>query len=793
MSSLNQDQSGPETMIQHGAMNRLGISVEAAAMVTLYSPREDVLFDLDVPAGEHDVLLGPLLCPPRLRYRAGIVEWRGYRLRVLENGGRTQWYSQTGANAPTFWKFREPTKRPTVSRWIPVELDWQRFHLETAFATTMRIRLSEAALLRDWINTRLIIENDSSVELSFRVLVRNAEGEVQYRSDEIPAVYPGESRAHDFGAGRLPEGIYVLSTEIFFEGQVYLDGPELTFHKVKGESECCLNPFTQHFLPIRVGADEICLEVEGINQTLAKAQDVDADPLTRIKRWEQKQGTSTSQVTLEYPSALFLETGGCGCGLSLNGSEPQIVLPGERCCVGILPAGDVTLGFHSLFSVQNEPCVVGGVIFVPLREMPEDLQGHPGLPVTGINDWSQYFSEGSLPRFSQLGRVIQGQRELGLVEVAWSIGRSWVEYWSGLPETSRWPVVPLESASQHDHRAYNYVAHTAVLEQGCPLRIAVKHAREQGLLFTAWMGLNSHYYPEAIGGIFCSKWFQDHPRFHQWRKSAKKPFPGEVSFYFSEVRKERIAILNEVAGLGVDRFLLDATRQPRVVLYHPEMTSEYRELSGVDPTTIDASHGEAYSRWIQWRSGFFTQFLRDVRYELAGQHPERKIHLSMRIPQCDFLMNLASGFDVKTWFQEKLVDRLYLNPLEIYGGGLREVTPYVDAGKASGVEIYGAIGQTWLWGGGGGVTAALMRASSLIEAGVDGLEFYESELFSRSHPLHELVPHLGSQKLITDLLDRSNLQACHPFDNESAMLGYDNHSRWDGKGWRREGFEGNCL
>jgi hypothetical protein len=669
--------------------------------------------------------------------------------------------------------------------------------METAFSMPVGIRLSEEALIQDWSNTRLILSNDSSGEcptgLSLFVIVRDIKRATLYRSEEIPAAVIAESMAHDFGAERLPEGTHSIGLEIHLDGQVSFDTQEITFHKSAKTSEHCANPLTQEFLAPCPGAAELHPDVAGINEGLALAHDAAADALTRIKSWEHQRRKVTRQVTLEHPSAIFLECGGCGCGFSLNGSEPRIILPGRRHYAGCLPAGDVTMEFHSLFSLKNEPSLVRDVAFIPLKQLPGIHPAGHGLPMVGINDWTQYFADGSLPTFSQLAAIIQGQRELGFSEVAWSIGRSWLEYWSELPGTSRWPVVPLEIAAQRDPRAYNYVCQTSVMEQGCPLREAVKQAREQHLLFTAWMGLNSHYYAEAVGGICCSKWFQENPRFYQWRKGAKKPFPGEVSFYFPEVRQERIAILNEVAGLGVERFLLDGTRQPRVVLYQPEMTAEYQALTGVDPSAIDATSAEAYGHWIQWRSGFFTRFLREVREELSQKHPEKSFHLSLRIPQCGLQMNLASGFDVLTWFREGLINRLYLDPLEIYGGGLSEVTPYVEAGHASGVEVYGAIGQTWMWDGRAGATAALMRASSLIEAGVDGLDFFESELLSMGSEPHSLVSHLGDRDYIQALLKESNLPACHPFGIGNAMLGYDNHSRWDGKGWRLEGFGENCL
>lgn len=789
--------AGEDAQLHHGGVNLLQIHSAEPVQLIFFDPRGAVLVEVTVSGEASAVPLGPLLCPPEFRYRSGVVEWRGYSLRIVSAEGAETWYAQQTLDAVLPWKFREPSRRSSVSRLIGGRPSWQRLQMEAAFSPPIGLRLSGHALIGDWAATRLVISNPASAapssEWSFRVLVRDGAGDILTRSEAIASSLLSEPIFHDINASAFSEGRYLISLEIEQDGRTYFDGPEIVLHKKSRSDLCCVNPYARRFLPLKDGAPTFSVAVSDINEALAEAHGPELDSLTRMREWPQTRRVITKVISVDSPAALFLESGAAGCGFSLDEEEPKIILPDVRSCVAILQPGEYALRFCSLFSLKNEPSLVKSLTVVPLRTG----VGYPivegGIPIVGINDWAEYFGANTVPLISQLERIISSQKNLGFGEIAWAVARSWVEYESALPQTSRWPVVPLEDAVTRDPRAYNYVGRTTLTQAACPLRRALHAASEAGVTFTAWMALNTHYYAEAIGGICCSRWFQENPRFHQWRKGAEKSFPGEVSFYFEGVREERIAILDEVAGLGVDRFLLDATRQPRVVLYHPEMVAEYKALTGVDPSRIDATHGQSYEDWILWRSGFFTQFLRDLRTRLSKHYPERKFSLSMRIPQCDFALNLASGFDAKTWLREGLVDRLYLNPLEIYDGGLREVAPYVDLGRETGVEIYGGIGQTWSWGEGLGATAALLRAASLIDAGVDGIDFFESELLSRHHPLHDLIPLMRDRHAIRDLLEDSNLPACYPFDLESVMLGYDNHSRWTGQGWRREGFSENCL
>ncbi len=657
--------------------------------------------------------------------------------------------------------------------------------MEAAFTPPVAIRLSEAALAEDWVATRLRIYNPSSGEpgvgLRYRIFISKEGGEVAHQSPLLPAQ---EAVEYDFGAAALEEGRYTVRLEFEQEGRLYLDAPSLEFCKQRHRG--LFSPFAV------ASAGGVALEVGEINAVLQMAATSQGEAVERIKIWEQTRRSTTLSVEVERPSALWVECAGAGCGISLSPEEePRIVTPGGRCCLGVLPEGEAVLGFHSLFSHANAAGEVRLLELVPWEvALP---QAPPEVPLLGINDWAEYFAGDSLPQVGQIARIIAGQRELGLGEIAWSAARSWVEYRSRLADASPWPVVPLEEAARRDPRAQNYAGRTAVLNTACVLREAMQQAAKQGVVLAAWVALNTHYYAEALGGICCSRWFQKHPRFHQWRKGAPHAFPGEVCYYFEEVRSERIAIIDELAGLGVERFVLDATRQPRVALYHPEMVAAYREQTGVDPLEIDESHGAVYEGWIRWRSGFFTAFLRELRATLARRHPSLRAHVTMRIPQCGVKLNLASGFDVETWLKEGLIERLCLNPLDIYeGGGLREVAPYVEACHAAGVEVYGGIGQTWAWEN-AGATAALHRMASLLDAGVDGVDLYESELLARCHPLHPLVPHLRSRSTIATLLEQSNLAACYPLSAENVLLGYDNHSRWAGGGWRMSGFGENSL
>jgi len=419
----------------------------------------------------------------------------------------------------------------------------------------------------------------------------------------------------------------------------------------------------------------------------------------------------------------------------------------------------------------------------------EKETSQPPMRLVGHSDWLDFFLPGAESRMAadQFEAMVKGHGELGLRDLHWAAGRSVLLYESKLAAATRFPGTPLTRVDLNILKSsLHWPTWDYMNNQYCALTEAEQAAERHGVRLWPWLAMQRHY-GSGAGGIFRSQWFASHPEWQEWRKHATKPRETEACYFFPEVRRERVDILCELAERKSAGIVVDANRQPPLLGYHPKMVAAYREKTGVDPRTIDASTGKVYEEWIRWRAGFFTETLRDLKTRLAPirQRKGAVIAVVVRIPSAGLFYSLAQGFDVETWMREKLVDTLQLEPLEDLGGrGSHDVRPYVELGRRYQVQVLGGINANTF----NNYSVVMKRAIGLTDAQVDGIYFFESNLFCVSDHQRWLVPLLGNPRRLADFLKSSNIEACDPVRATNACAGFDNHSglyQWnvyDGKG-----------
>ena len=500
---------------------------------------------------------------------------------------------------------------------------------------------------------------------------------------------------------------------------------------------------------------------------------------------------------LSGPYAVFATTEKSHCYLRIG--EQGIVrgILAEPCFVEV---AEMTGGQVAVYPASVPGSGLRELRFVPVTrgsaERVAEATRHPPVPLRGVADWCDYFappsshhSAGARLGADQFDALLQGHAELGMSSIGWSIGRSWVEYDSKLPDATRFPCVPLDQIPQQYQHAY--AGRAAMINDDDPLAYVLEHRAEHQLQILPWLAMQRHYGETAYGGIFCSEWFRAHPQWRRWNKNASAASGNAVSYYFPQVRKERVDILCEVAERSPDGLVVGWCRQVPILLYHPEMVAEYRARTGVDPLKIDANHEQEYDAWIRWRADFVTEMLRELksRLEPVRRQTGRPIPVVVRIPSKGLFYNLAQGLDIETWCREALIDQIQLDPLEDCGwrGEPHDVRPYLKLGARYGLPIFGGINGNTFWN----LTAILRRAVGLLQAGVAGIELYESNNFASISPRRWMIPLLGNLAELRDFLENSNLDACYPVWSRNAAAGYDNHS-FSGN-WSVYGMGGNSL
>lgn len=401
----------------------------------------------------------------------------------------------------------------------------------------------------------------------------------------------------------------------------------------------------------------------------------------------------------------------------------------------------------------------------------------PPYPLGGVCDWLDAFVHAPRMEKDVWDNLAASHRDIGIGEIQWALGRSSLLYPTKLSNATRFPA--REAPEKPVHLRY----WQAILQKFDAMAEITAVATRRDVIIAPWLTMNRHY-GEGGGDVFDSAWFKQHTEWHEHRKhNPIVPDNTRSCFFFPEVRKERIDILMEVVqNYPVDRLVLGGCRQQPMLAYHPDMIRAYKELTGIDPEQLDASQEPAYTAWTAWRAGFFTQLLRELKARLADFEKEshRAIQVIMRLPAADKRYSLAQGFDVETWLREKLVDRLELEGAEDFGGrSSMDVTPFVDLGQRYGIPVWGGVNSNTIRAPEWSPAAAMRRALAQYDAGVSGLQIYESNNWNYQRPIRWFLPLLGNPPLMRKMLAESNLEAVWPTVSTNCFTGIDNHSTFD--------------
>jgi hypothetical protein len=800
--------SAPYYAVYPGRANRLSIRADFAVLkrgalaATLFRALPDGRADMttaqlapDAPEAVFD--LGAFAVPAEYDYEDGVVCRRGVRFRLTVADERT------GHLLAVLGFYQGPARAADSEALWAGEV--QRYVYDGGYDSGRGWRPNEesGAPMDPPFLLRLdpaVLANPDEVHVMFRqkdglglapvraemVITRLSDGKNIHRR---PAVIGADWHTEKVSVRRYDEGDYRITLAPAIEGTQDREGPCIVYHRRShGEKEVRVSPLAPWTLERDPAREELLIsdfrravERWGAGAPDPRKWDVGEQLLGRGDIWADPV---LLRPGLQGPYAVFAKAVR-KCYVAAGGDSivRQVGGAGEP----FLVAADMTDGQVAIYQSGTSGDGLASLRFVPVTagsvEALEAETSHPPTCLAGVADWIDFFAHsGGDCRLAedQFALLVKGHAELGMRELQWSVGRSWVWYWSNLPETTRWPCIPLDEVdpgllAQYPHwTAWDYV-----MKHYCPLTEAEKYAAMYEVRLWPWLAMQRHY-GKSYGGVFASKWYREHPQWWRWRKHATGPDWGEVCYFFPEVRKERVDILCEVAQRSPEGLLVDCCRQVPMLLYHPEMCAAYKEKTGIDPKTLDASAGKAYEDWIRWRADFFTETLRELKVRLAPirERTGRPIPVAVRIPSAGLFYNMAQGLDIETWCREGLVDVLQVEPLEDRGGqGSHDIRPYLDLGRRYGIPIFGGInGNTW-----SNFTVIMKRALGLLEAGVDGIEIYESNNFCVMEDRRWIIPLLGNRQRLADFLATSNIEACYPVWATNACAGFDNHSfgsRW---------------
>lgn len=219
------------------------------------------------------------------------------------------------------------------------------------------------------------------------------------------------------------------------------------------------------------------------------------------------------------------------------------------------------------------------------------------------------------------------------------------------------------------------------------LDAAIRISHENNLF--CWASLRMNYSPNPI-------YTKDYtPRFYQKKQNylLYKTLDQRgkcLSYAFAEVREHVVDIYTEILDRNPDGVLVELTRYPPFVGYHPDIVAKYRKKRNVlSNKTIDVSDPV----WLELKSEPMTELMRRLR-NIARTHEAKtgqKITVAVHVSNSGMY---EDGIDLKQWVKEDLIDVIIVG-----NGGLGGVSTnlFTDLVANYNIKLYGHI-HAWFGG-----------------------------------------------------------------------------------------------
>ena len=198
----------------------------------------------------------------------------------------------------------------------------------------------------------------------------------------------------------------------------------------------------------------------------------------------------------------------------------------------------------------------------------------------------------------------------------------------------------------------------ALHDQGIDLlATAAKYAHEAGLEIYPSIRVEMFGFPPPRDEETVTRFYREHPEWHCVDRDGT-PI-DRMSYAFPQVRGLITAILAEMAEYEVDGVGLLYHRGPPYLLYEEPLIQGFQAEYGQDPRLL----GEWDERWLAYRAGFMTNFMRELRQALDEVGSRRDVRLKVgAVVPAEPAENRFYGLDLRTWIAEGLVDELIPYP-----------------------------------------------------------------------------------------------------------------------------------
>lgn len=452
------------------------------------------------------LVLGPLTAPPVYEYEAGVVCRRGYQLDIClrdPSVGRVLCrvaLHQALAPKPVSW-VQGSEINAGAERLVLGDAERIVYNPLYGVEAALALRLSPE-----------VVQDQNVVQVQYRLnpgcCVRELRCELTVVRDDGKTlvkqrVKPGRSgkwASRKLDVRRWRTGSYRICLHPVVDSRVWHEGPCVTYRRAQADRDTvAISPLAPWTL-VRDARRE-ALTIDNFAEAAAKWAS-SAPQGWRFGRGSKSKpiycppGQTAEPLELRLPlkgyHAVYATPHADGCLVQI-GKDPLIrslagAPAGQEvlvCAADMTGAAVRVLAFDPL----NRPkSGLSALRFVPVTKKSVDAfhreTSRPPVPLYGVNDWCCYFHGPVRLEQDQFDTVVGGQAELGMRTLDWSVGRSWVEYHSILPDVTRFPCVPYEDAAAVCDQASQYLGRIAMINDYRPLesvyenRSARRHAGE---------------------------------------------------------------------------------------------------------------------------------------------------------------------------------------------------------------------------------------------------------------------------------------------------------------------------
>ena len=375
--------------------------------------------------------------------------------------------------------------------------------------------------------------------------------------------------------------------------------------------------------------------------------------------------------------------------------------------------GQLKTGFHkdsSLAYVRLEPLEAQEV-----EEVQRDRARQDTKKLIATNDHWGVFARGRITTTEGIWEHVELYRNTDFSKIFWEVGCGWLGGWGGEGKLYAEGVEDFPRAVDRNIAESIEILHGKGINT---IKTAMDHAHRIGLEFHVSQRTQMFQMAPPYEEVYSTEFYGQHPELRQIDRDGT--IITGLSYAYPEVRKHHISFFEKAASLGADGVVIIYPRKGPYLIYEPPLVEGYKKRFGVDPREID----ERNERWLRYRAGFMTQYMREVREAMnkVGEKLGKRLQVSAIINQTQE-DDLFMALDPETWVKQGLVDNLIplFYPSTTVDSHIREIRHLARITRGSPCKVYPNVMPRHM-----PCEEYRRKALAYYDAGADGLLFWDT-------------------------------------------------------------------